>query len=107
MVAGQRYAAQVALRNVGDVVWKRSEKFRLGSEAPRNTDRWGILRVRAPGPIAPGETAVFSFDVVAPGVPGVYPFQWQMVQDGVRWFGEPTALLPITVVTPDAPPARH
>jgi len=31
-------------------------------------------------------------------VPGVYPFQWQMVQDGVRWFGEPTALLEITVV---------
>lgn len=107
MVAGQRYAAQVALRNVGDVVWKRSEKFRLGSEAPRNTDRWGIIRVRAPGPIGPGETAVFSFDVVAPGVPGVYPFQWQMVQDGVRWFGEPTSLLLVTVVTPDEPPARH
>jgi hypothetical protein len=50
---------------------------------------------------------VFSFDVVAPGVPRVYPFQWQMVQDGVRWFGEPTAPLLITVITPDAPPARH
>ena len=43
----------------------------------------------------------------APGLPGVYPFQWQMVQDGVRWFGEPTAPLLITVITPDAPPARH
>jgi hypothetical protein len=50
---------------------------------------------------------VFSFDVVAPRMPGVYPFQWQMVQDGVRWFGEPTGLLLITVVTPDEPPARH
>src|SRR4029077_8722035 len=71
MVAGQRYAAQVALRNAGDVVWKRSEKFRLGSEAPRDTDRWGIIRVRAAGPTAPGETAEFSFEVVAPAVPGV------------------------------------
>jgi hypothetical protein len=100
MVAGQRYPVQVTLKNTGQVAWLRREGFRLGSQAPRDNDRWGLVRVRGPGPVPPGATAVFSFEVTAPATPGVYPFQWKMIQEGVVWFGEPTQLLQIAVAAP-------
>jgi len=33
------------------------------------------------GSVAPGATTTFSFTVVAPATPGIYNFQWQMVDD--------------------------
>ena len=103
MAAGEHYRVQVTLKNVGNVVWRRREQFRLGADAPQDTDRWGRNRVGLSGPIRPDENAVFSFEVIAPAEPGVYPFQWRMIQEAVRWFGEPTELVQVTVAA--APPA--
>ena len=48
-------------------------------------------RVPLPRDVAPGGSVTFTFSVKAPTSSGTYNFQWQMVQDGVEWFGEPTS----------------
>ena len=54
--------------------------------------------------IAPeGQSKTFTFNVVAPRVPGTYNFQWQMVQDGVAWFGDKTPNVAVTVSAPCVP----
>jgi hypothetical protein len=108
MVAGGRYQVEVTFRNVGGVVWSRRKGFRLGSQVPQDTDRWGTNRVKAQrGAIGRDGLAVFTFEVTAPSDPGVYPFQWRMIQEDVRWFGELTAPLQITVTTPPASAAAR
>ncbi|HWW61211.1 MAG TPA: NBR1-Ig-like domain-containing protein, partial [Thermoanaerobaculia bacterium] len=44
--------------------------------------------------------ATFQFTVTAPATTGSYVFQWQMVQDGVAWFGEKTPPVTVSVITP-------
>jgi hypothetical protein len=33
---------------------------------------------------------VFAFTITAPSSPGTYDFQWQMLEEGVAWFGPTT-----------------
>jgi MIR domain len=88
VVMGQRQAVTVTISNVGTETWMPGS-HRLGS-SPANDRTWGLTRVDLPGPVAPGEHAVFSFEVTAPATPGFAPFQWRMLQEGVEWFGEDT-----------------
>jgi hypothetical protein len=39
----------------------------------------------------------FNFTVIAPGSAGTYNFQWQMLQEGIAWFGDQTPNVPVTV----------
>jgi hypothetical protein len=38
--------------------------------------------------VAPWANATFTFTTQAPLTPGVYTFAWQMLQEGVEWFGD-------------------
>ncbi|MDP2921706.1 MAG: S8 family serine peptidase, partial [Candidatus Omnitrophota bacterium] len=101
MIAGQRHDVEIQIKNAGTVVWKKSEGFSLGSQNPENNQTWGIGRVELPkDEIAPGETAVFKFQVTAPSGPGIYNFQWRMLQEWVTWFGDWTPNLVIAVNQP-------
>jgi hypothetical protein len=66
---------------------------------------WGLSRVPLARVTPPGEEAVFSFAITAPVALGGSDFQWQMVQDGVEWFGDATTPL-IVASVPPAEPAR-
>jgi hypothetical protein len=59
-----------------------------------------VNRAILTGAANPGQVATYRFAVVAPGVAGVYDFQWQMLREGVRLFGTPTPVLRVTVGTP-------
>jgi hypothetical protein len=37
--------------------------------------------------VSPQLPAFFEFDVVAPSLPGVYSFQWRLLEEGKEWFG--------------------
>lgn len=74
----------VRIRNNGDTTWTSAAGYSLGSVGAQ----WGIDRVGLPGNIPPGGEAQFSFRISAPISTGTYAFQWQMVQDGVEWFGD-------------------
>ena len=47
--------------------------------------------------MAPGDTAVLTFHIVAPATPGPASFHWQMLQEGVTWFGQPAPRITVPV----------
>jgi len=100
MTAGQVYTVTVNMRNNGTTTWISDESYNLGSRNPYDNVTWGGGRVPLAGPVEPGQTAVFTFNVTAPATPGSYNFQWAMVQDGVEWFGPPSDNVVINVVAP-------
>ncbi len=94
---GQQVSVQVIFRNDGADTWTDGAGYGLGSEGPADNTTWGMSRVALPGPVGPGEQAVFDFQATAPPTPGDYLFQWRMVHDGVQWFGDPSPAVPVTV----------
>jgi RHS repeat-associated protein len=102
MNAGQQYTVSVTMNNSGTKTWTAAEQHRLGSRNPQDNATWGLSRVGVPATTAPGQNATFTFTVTAPSSPGVYNFQWRMVQDGVQWFGADTTNVAVTVTQPAA-----
>jgi hypothetical protein len=84
---GQSFSATVTMNNNGSSSWISANGYNLGSQNPQDNTRWGMGRVAVAGTIAPGQNCAFTFNCTAPGTVGSYPFDWQMVQDGVSWFG--------------------
>jgi hypothetical protein len=108
MVAGESYPVQVTFKNTGSTTWTRGQQYRLGSQNPRDTTTWlggTTNRVELPSDMPPGGWTTFSFTVTAPQNAGTYDFQWQMVQDGVEWFGGQSLNVPVMVVATPALPA--
>ncbi len=95
MVAGQQYAVSVTMKNNGTATWTSAgaTPYNLGVD---NTT-WGFGRVKLPGAVSRGGLVTFNFTVTAPTTPGIYNFQWQMVHDGVTWFGGQSLNCAVTV----------
>lgn len=100
MVAGQWYNLVLWFRNISEKTWRAGTNINLGSQNPTDNVVWGTNRVALPHDVAPGTDVAFNFWVPAPGSPGTYPMQWQMVADGMSWFGGPTPAWSIGVVAP-------
>ena len=100
MVTGQQYVATVTMKNTGTLTWTEGDRYRLGSYNPQDNINWQASRVYLTEPVAPGQSHTFNIPVNAPNVAGVYQFQWQMVQDGVEWFGAPSANVAVSVDAP-------
>ncbi len=92
---GERFTALIQFRNSGTTTWSARAGYRL---APVGGESWGVgpIRLDDDHPVAPGETAIFKFEAVAPMASGRYPFQWQMHRGG-RAFGQPSDLVEISV----------
>ncbi len=91
MYAGKTYPVSVTMRNEGPETWI-SGVFKLGSQGPQDTQRWKIGRVELPSNVEvyPGQIYTFNFQVTAPIKTGSQNFQWRMLHENVRWFGEIT-----------------
>ncbi len=75
----------ITLRDRG-VLWNEAKSFRLG--AVGDSDPFtGTTRHTISGEVNPGGTYTFTFNLTAPSVEGPYITDWQMVRDGVTWFG--------------------
>jgi hypothetical protein len=64
-------------------------------------------RIPMPRVVPPGESALFLFNFRAPGAPGSYVVEWDLVSEGECWFaecGSPTARVRLEVVGPEAHP---
>ncbi|MBN8886231.1 MAG: IPT/TIG domain-containing protein, partial [Rudaea sp.] len=99
MIAGQTAAVSVTMQNIGSSTWTAGQLYRLGSQ---NGVDWGVgQRVALPNDVAYGQQVTFNFTITAPATPGSYNFVWQMLQDGVGWFGTiaPAAAVTVTPVT--------
>lgn len=97
VLPGQRFNATVQMTNIGDKTWSSAGHYALGSQNPRDNGNWGSGRIALSGDVLPSQTATFNIAATAPSTPGTYNFQWQMVQDGVEWFGVPTPSASIVV----------
>lgn len=97
MQAGGVQTVNVQMRNTGNYIWSAGTAFRLGASGDSST--WGTGRALLAGDVAPGQTASFTFNVTAPSAPGIYTFQWQMLQEGVTWFGAITPTVSVTVLS--------
>jgi hypothetical protein len=97
---GETASVSISMMNTGRATWTTAGDYKLGAQNPQDNTLWtGDSRVHlAEGAsIAPGETAEFDFTITAPLAPGVRNFQWQMVHEGVQWFGEFTPNVVINV----------
>lgn len=84
---GQQFDVQVNMQNTGNTKWTPDAAYRLGSQNAQDNKTWGMNRISVPFGIAPNYMASFIFKAIAPQTAGTYNFDWQMVQDGVEWFG--------------------
>lgn len=90
---GRAYPVVVHMTNTGDSTWTQGAGFNLGSANPNDNQVWGTSRVPLAAEVPPGGVGVFSFSITAPTTPPPWNFQWQMVHDGVGWFGAPSTNL--------------
>jgi uncharacterized protein (TIGR03382 family) len=95
--AGAEVAGHIELRNEGTQTWTPGATF-LGTTQPRDVaspiagSDW-VSDHRAAtvdAPTAPGEVGRFAFHVRAPDATGDYPQFFNLVQEGVSWFGSPS-----------------
>lgn len=95
---GQRISVSVQFRNTGTTTWSPSgsNPVRLGTQNPRDrsspfytADNW--VSVNRPATVnttvAPGSTGTFNFVLTGPRNYGTYTEAYQLVQEGVAWFG--------------------
>lgn len=103
MTAGQTYTVSVTMRNRGSNTWTAAGNYRLGSQNPQDNHIWngGGVGLSSGEYIEPIDldTKTFTFAVTAPTAPGIYNFQWRVLQEYVEWFGENSSNIVVTVVT--------
>jgi len=102
--AGTTFLAEFTFQNTGATTWSEEGQFRLGSQTPQDNETWGTGRlVLEDGvTVGPGSNGTFTATLTAPVDAGAYDMQWRMVHEDVNWFGDPTALLSIQVLSPCA-----
>ncbi|MEE2828779.1 MAG: NBR1-Ig-like domain-containing protein [Myxococcota bacterium] len=90
---GASFLAEVEVRNLGTATWTRAGEYKLGGVDDEDPLREGDARIWLPeeASVAPNETYLFSFELVAPMVPGTYITDWRMVHEAVTWFGDTTS----------------
>jgi hypothetical protein len=90
LACGQRVTARVTMRNVGATTWT-NDVYKLGP-VDDSDELNGPARVyiesAGVSEVAPGEQVTFEFELQAPGATSVRWTDWQMVHEGVEWFGE-------------------
>jgi NTE family protein len=101
MAPSTTHEVSVVMRNTGTLPWTAAGGYRLGSQNPQDNNVWGLSRVDVPATIARSTQATFAFTVTAPAAPGTYNFQWQMLQEGIEWFGDLSENIAVTVEVPE------
>ncbi len=102
MTAGQSYNVSVTVENTGTNTWTAAGAYRLGAggdvsgQAQVDFGCPNRVCLTSTDSIATGQSKTFSFTMTAPTTAGNYSPSWEMVQDGVCWFGQ-TLTVPITV----------
>lgn len=111
MRPGTSVAAEVVVRNEGDLSWKGSLGFRFGQDrdldpvvfaASDHSINDGTNEIPTYGGIFRGRPITFTTQVTSPAEVGTYLTHWGMARDGVGRFGE-QIVVPVAVVVGDVP----
>ena len=97
--ATEVFPATITLRNTGTNPWQ-GWPIRLRSVNPKTNTVWGTdyILIAQGTVVQPGSNYTFRSHLRAPRETGPAGFQWQMCQDGVKWFGEATPARTIEVL---------
>lgn len=98
MVAGEKYSVTVTMKNTGTTAWTVAAGYILGAQNPEGNGTWGTDRMPLGSTIPATSVKAFTMLVTAPSTPGIHQFQWQMVQDGVEFFGAMSPSVGVNVV---------
>ena len=85
------FTVTVTFKNTGTTTWESSEGYKLGTQSPQDNILWGVgNRVALTKDVAPQDEVTFTINLSAPATGSVYGYslQWQMLKEGVAWFGE-------------------
>lgn len=85
--AGKRVAVTVGVRNDGWDTWPAQGEDSVVMTA-RFGARNGASRVKLPGDVGPGASAVLHFEIDAPSAVGDYEFTLELRQASDGWFGD-------------------
>lgn len=123
---GQSYNISITMSNEGDITWSPTisptnpGEFKLGAQLPQDSPNWGTasggdsglgsrpIRAALTGDVPPGGNITFSFTATAPSVPDTYLLAYQMVWEGIQWFGaicQPSLQVGSAAPPPPPPPA--
>ncbi len=99
VTAKSTFTATITMRNTGRCIWTPGglNPLRIGSQNPQDNMIWGLGRMDVPSTVPPGMQVTFNLTLTAPAVSGTYNFQWQMVEEGISWFGAMTLNMPVIV----------
>jgi hypothetical protein len=97
--AGQPFNANIKWNNLGAQAWDGFNGCKIVSLNPAGNTNWGGDSISLGGlRIEPGRQLDLTFTAQAPRTGGTYNFQWQLYQEGVGAFGQPSANIQILVV---------
>ncbi len=87
--AGESATANVTVRNTGNATWTTADGYKLGAIGDSDPLHPGDARVWLgdADAVAPGGSYEFNVDLVGPPSAGTYTTDWQMVHEGIAWFG--------------------
>lgn len=91
MVIRETATAVIRMTNTGTATWPAQGLIRLGSQNPQDNLTWGLGRVTLAADAQPGATAAFTFALTAPTSAGRRSCSWQLLEEGIEWFGEVTS----------------
>jgi len=75
----------ITFKNTGRATWTQTNSYKLGFKGDNPPSGWPG-RVELPHDVAPGEEVTFNF-WICPEVEGEFIITYQMLQEGVIWFG--------------------
>lgn len=85
METGKSYTVHVTVKNTGNKTW--DSYFKLGAVGESDPLASTRQYLSSGTTVAPGSSYTFAFVMTAPATPGTYTTDWQMVHEGVKWFG--------------------
>ncbi len=97
LIQSEHSGAWVKFKNTGTSTWTTAKGYKLGSQNPEDNNTWGKSRYPLPHDVIPGQEVSFLTQFSAPNA-DKYNFQWQMIQEGVQWFGAKSTNKIITVL---------
>lgn len=108
VVAGQNFSASATVNNIGTKQWKTlapsasHQLVAVTSPGVWAGALWGLGGYDLPyTPVGSDQSATFHITATAPSAPGTYNFSWQMIEQGVEFFGPVcSSAKPITVTAP-------
>jgi len=96
--AGEVYPVTLTFKNTSEKTWRQG-LMALNAQKPENNMTWSVDRVefRKNESVKPGGIKTFNFKIITPLEPGIYNFQWQMVEGFNNWIGAKSENIAITV----------